>query len=54
MLYQKQMLLQRVVDIYLSQFLTPSPKSKKKKTNLKNLFIFSQKEFPPHFGMTAD
>ena len=31
MLYQKQMLLQRVVDIYLSKFLTPSPKKKKKK-----------------------
>ena len=46
MLYQKQMLLQRVVDIYLSQFLTPSPKSKKKNQLEKFVYIFSKRISP--------
>ena len=45
MFYQKQILLQRVVDIYVSQFPTTSPKTKQK-TNLKNFLYLSKKNSP--------
>ena len=46
MLYQKHILLQRVVDIYLSQLLTPSSKSKKKKQLEKFVYIFPKRISP--------